>query len=142
MKRNVMKFKLLLLKLFLVFSGAFQIFFWGASHIFFPKWYLVSVADKDPNLLNVDTLLWVNEIGVSTIGVGIVTILAAFNPVRHYGIIVLLFILGVGSVSATLVQILVRQASNEWEFIAMVVVQLTLLALLYPWGALRQSFKA
>jgi len=129
----------MILKYFLIFSGIFQIIFWGLSHIFFPEWFLTSVANKDLSLLNVHTVFWVNEIGIFVIGIGIVTILAAFNPIKHYAIIILLFIVGFGCVGATLFQILVRHASDEWSQVAIIIGQLSILAILYPWTALKLS---
>ena len=78
-------------------------------------------------------ILLVNEIGVMALAAGVVTLLASFNPVKNFNIIILLILMGLGSMGVTLYHILVRQASQEWGHIITVLAQLVVLAILYPW---------
>ncbi len=110
-----------------------QIGLWGLSHLFYPAWYMTTIAGKDPAMLTTFNILLVNEIGVMALAAGVVTLLASFNPVKNFNISVLLILMGLGSMGVTLYHILVRQASQEWGHIITVLAQLVVLAILYPW---------
>lgn len=121
-------------------SAIFQIGYWGLSHLFFPGWYLRSigltglVANPGP------TLLFMHEIGVLTLGVGLVTWLAAGDVVKNFAVIVMLYVVGVGSIATSLYHILFQgMASGEWVTVAVIVIQLALLTALYPWKVLRHA---
>lgn len=131
-----MKIKDRILTYYLRAISTIQFFLWGLSHIFYPKWYLTEIAGKDPGLLNAQNLLMVNEIGVSIIGISIATFIAASKPVKYYPIILMNFIIGLGSIGVTLYHILVRRASQEWGHIFTVLIMLLILAILYPWKEL------
>ncbi len=133
MKKNL---KSTLLSGYLRIVSLVQFLLWGVTHVFFPEWYLVHIAGKDPTLLTPQNLLMVNEIGVSVIAISVATWIAARDPVKHFPVILLNFIIGAGSIGVTLYHILVRQASQEWGHIFTVLVMLGIIAVLYPWKAL------
>lgn len=125
---------------YLQFIGIFQVVYWGLTHIFFPKWYLTVIAGKSPSLLTPQNLLSTNEIGVLTIGMGVATFLAARDPLKNFPVIAAVYVSALGSTSATLYHILIRQASQEWGHIVTVLVLLGILTWLYPWNKLSKSF--
>jgi hypothetical protein len=132
--------KTLLLKWLLVLGGVVQIVYWGISHLFFPGWYLESIGMKalasDPG----EVLIFLHEIGVLAVGFGIATILAARDPVKHFAIIVVLYVVGVGSVLTSLYHILFQgMASGEWATVVLITIQLVLLTILYPWSAVKRA---
>lgn len=119
-------------------SAIFQVGYWGLSHLFFPSWYLRSIglvelaADPGP------TLLFMHEIGVLALGIGLVAWLAAGDVVKNFAVIVMLYVVGLGSAATSLYHILFQgMASGEWVTVAVIVIQLVLLTVLYPWKALR-----
>jgi hypothetical protein len=128
--------KAIVLKWLLIIAGVFQIAYWGVSHLFFPRWYLQSVGlnelAQDPG----STTVFLNEIGVLAAGMGIASILAAFDPVRNFAVIVVLYIDGIGSMAVSLYHILAgTMASGEWVTVILIAVQIVLLTVLYPWSA-------
>jgi hypothetical protein len=128
-----------LLKWLLIISGAFQIVYWGVSHLFFPQWYLrsigLSVLASEPG----ETLLFLHEIGILAIGIGIATILAAWNPIRNFAIIIVLYILGIGSMAVSLYHILFQNmASGEIVTVVIIGIQMLLLTFLFPWRDLQK----
>lgn len=142
-----------MLKWYLRILATVQFLLWGVTHVFFPAWYLQNIAGKDPALLTPQNLLVTQEIGVSVIGLSVATFIAAAAPVRHYPVILANYVVGLGSVGVTLYHILVRQASQEWGHVAIVLVLMAILTALYPWKELigararqpaehGQSFKA
>jgi len=130
--------KLQVLKWYLRLAAAVQVLLWGVTHIFFPEWYLTVIAGKDASLLTPQNVLTVNEIGVTSLAVGTATWLAAKDPVKHYPVIVLIYLAGLGSIGVTLYHILVRRASQEWGHVLTVAVMLALLTALYPWQQARR----
>jgi hypothetical protein len=121
-------------------SAIFQIVYWGLSHLFFPGWYLRSIglaelaADPGP------TLLFIHEIGVLALGIGLVTWPAADDVIKNFAVIVMLYVVGLGSVATLLYHILFQStASGEWVTVAVLVIQLVLLTVLYPWKELRKE---
>ncbi len=132
--------KLTILKWYLRILALVQFALWGLTHIFFPAWYIEVMAGGDPKQLETTiNLLGMNEIGVSVIALSIAIWIAAAKPVRHYLIILMSYIIGIGSMSVTLYHILVRKASQEWEHIIIVAVMLIILSILYPWKELKQD---
>jgi hypothetical protein len=134
--------KEILLKWFLRFSGLVQIGYWGASHLFFPQWYLRSVGlnalAENPGSVTV----FLNEIGVLTIGLGTATILASFDPVRNFAVIIVLYLVAVGSMLVSLYHISSgSMAAGEWITIAIIFVQTVILSLLFPWSRLRMQHR-
>ncbi len=125
-------------------SAVFQVGYWGLSHLFFPGWYLRSIGLVDLAADPGPTLLFMHEIGVLTLGIGLVTWLAASDVVRNFAIIAMLYVVGLGSVATSLYHILFQNmASGEWVTVAVIMIQLTLLTTLYPWKALwREQGKA
>ncbi len=129
-----------LLQWFLLLSGISQIGYWSLSHLFFPKWYLASVGmtelARDPG----PALIFMHEIGVLTLGIGLATILAAKDPVKNFSIIVMLYVVSFGSIGTSLYHIIfAHMASGEWATVAIISVQMIVLAVLYPWKKLRQA---
>jgi hypothetical protein len=85
-----------------------------------------------------DVLIFMNEIGILTIGLGIATILAAFNPVKNIVIIIVLYVTSFGSIITSLYHILYKSvASGEWMTVFIILVQLIILTILYPWKELK-----
>lgn len=110
----------------------------GLSHLFFPQWYLQSVGMKTLAANPGDVLIFMNEIGVLTVGIGIATILAAFNTVKNIAIIIVLYIISFGSILTSLYHILYKgMASGEWMTVIIIAIQLIILTVLYPWKELR-----
>jgi hypothetical protein len=127
-----------ILKWFLIVSGVIQICYWGISHLFFPQWYLHSVGMNTLAAKPGDVLIFMNEIGILTIGLGIATILAAFNPVKNIVIIIVLYVTSFGSIFTSLYHILYKGvAGGEWTTVFIILVQLILLTILYPWKELK-----
>lgn len=127
-----------LLKYLLIFSGIFQIGYWGVSHLFFPQWYLQSVGLTDLAANPGSTTVFLNEIGILTIGTGIASILAAFNPIKNIAIIVVLYINAIGSIFVSLYNMLIgKMASGEWITVVVILIQVILLSILYPWSDLQ-----
>jgi hypothetical protein len=128
-----MTLRLQILKWFLRISALIQISLWGITHIFFPEWYLRVIAGKSPDLITDFNILIINEIGIMSLAFGIATWLSSKDPVRNLNIIIMLIIASVGSISVTLYQILIRQTSQEWGHVFIVLLQLIILIALYPW---------
>jgi hypothetical protein len=139
MTHRMKNLKSTILKWFLIISGIIQICYWGISHLFFPQWYLHSVGINGLAENPKDVLIFMNEIGILTIGTGIATILAAFNPVKNAAIIIMLYIVSFGSIFTSLYHILYKGiAGGEWMTVITLLVQLTILTLLYPWKELKK----
>jgi uncharacterized membrane protein len=131
-----------ILRILLIVSGVFQIGYWGISHLFFPKWYLQSVGLADLSLNPGSTVVFLNEIGILAVGMGLATILASFDPVKNIAIIIVLYIVGIGSIMVSLIHIIMgNMASGEWITIILLSIQIILLSILYPWTELRKSKK-
>lgn len=127
------------LKWLLIISGVVQICYWGISHLFFPQWYLRSVGMNDLAANPDGTLIFLHEIGVLAVGMGIATILAARDPVKNVAIIAVLYIAGIGSALTSLYHILFGGiATGEWVTVCVITVQLILLTILYPWDSLNR----
>jgi hypothetical protein len=128
-----------ILKWFLIVSAIGQIVYWSLSHLFFPAWYLRSVGmtilADDPG----QSLIFIHEIGVLTFGMGIATLLAAFNPVKNIAIIITLYVVSLGSIAVSAYHIVFNNtASGEWMTIAVISAQLIIVTILYPWKELRR----
>jgi uncharacterized membrane protein len=130
------------LKVLLVISGIFQIGYWGVSHLFFPKWYLQSVGLTELSENPGSTTVFLNEIGILAIGTGIASILASKDPIKNFAIIIILIIDGIGSIFVSLHHILVgNMTSGEWITIIVLLIQLLLLFILFPWSAIKKAAK-
>jgi heme/copper-type cytochrome/quinol oxidase subunit 4 len=128
------KEKLSILPWVLRIAALVQAGYWGASHLFFPQWYLRSMglialaADPGP------VLIFLHEIGILTIGLALATWLAARDPLKNFAIIVTLCFVAIGSIAVSIYHILIKQtAQGEWITVAVIFVQLLVVALLYPW---------
>jgi hypothetical protein len=131
--------KAVVLKWLLIISGVVQICYWGISHLFFPQWYLRSVGMNDLAVNPGGSLIFLHEIGVLAVGMGIATILAARDPVKNIAIIAVLYVAGIGSVLTSLYHILFGGiASGEWVTVGVITVQLILLTFFYPWDSLNR----
>jgi len=127
-----------LLKWFLIVSGVIQICYWGISHLFFPQWYLHSVGMNALAENPGDVLIFMNEIGILTIGLGIATILVSFNPVKNIAIIIVLYLISFGSMVTSLYHILYKSTGGgEWMTVFIILIQLIILTILYPWKELK-----
>lgn len=134
-------FKNIVLKWFLILSGIIQLCYWGFSHLFFPQWYLKSVGMDALAANPGGTLIFMHEIGVLTVGIGIATILAAFNPVKNISIIIVLYLISTGSILTSLYHIMFKgTASGEWMTVIIISIQLIILTALYPWKELKHQF--
>ncbi len=86
------------------------------------------------------SLIFLHEIGVLVVGMGIATILAARDPVKNIAIVAVLYIAGIGSVLTSLYHILFGGiASGEWVTVCVITVQLILLTIFYPWDSLNRD---
>ncbi len=133
--------KSLFLKLLLVIGGAVQIIYWGISHILFPEWYLQSVGLVELSRNPGSATVFLNEIGVLTIGSGVASILAALNPGANIFIIIMLYINGIGSIIVSLYNIIIgKMTSGEWTTIIIISIQMLLLTILYPWKELNRNY--
>ncbi len=129
-----------ILKWLLILSGIFQIAYWGISHLFFPQWYLQSIGLNDLAVNPGPTTVFLNEIGILAIGTGIASILAAFDPIKNLAIIIVLYVNGVGSIFVSLYNILIgKMTSGEWTTIIVILIQIILLSILYPWNELKKE---
>jgi hypothetical protein len=128
-----------ILRVLLIISGIIQIGYWGISHLFFPQWYLQSVGLTDLAVNPGSTVVFLNEIGVLAIGMGLASILASFDPIKNIVIIIVLYVDGIGSMFVSLYHILVgSMASGEWITILIIAIQIALLTIYYPWSELRK----
>lgn len=104
--------------------------------MFFPAWYLTNIAGKNPSLLSPQNLLVTQEIGVSVIALSLATFITASQPVRHYPVILMNYVVGLGSVVVTLYHISRSTGAQEWSHVATVLLMLAVLTALYPWREL------
>ena len=131
--------RLLWLRWVLRIVAVFQALFWGATHFFFPAWYLRSIGADGARAADPLVLLFMNEIGVLVLGVAIATWIAATDPVRHVALIAVLYAVGAGSVLVSLWHVLVKGfAFGEWTTIVAIAAQLAIVTALYPWSRLRR----
>lgn len=129
-----MNTRLMILKWFLKLSALLQVGYWSASHLFFPQWYFSSIGGN--GLIQDDryALLFMNEIGILTLGVGAATWLASYDPVKDRNIIITLYVVAVGSLCVSLYHILFQAvAPGEWATVIVLLVQLIILTVLSPW---------
>jgi len=132
--------KSIFLKWFLLLSGVSQIGYWSLSHLFFPRWYLKSVGMNDLAANPGPVLIFMNEIGILTLGIGLATILAARDPIKNFSIILMLYVVSIGSVSTSLYHIVVNHnATGEWTTIIVIMVQLIVVTALFPWKKLNSK---
>ena len=134
--------KTLILKWYLRVFALIQFCLWGLTHTFFPKWYAIEIAKKDPSIITNDTILMINEIGIAVLALSIATWIAASKPVKHFPVILMIYINGIGSIIATLYHILIRQASSEWSHVFTLFFLLLIMTILYPWKELRNEKSA
>lgn len=126
--------RITVLKWLLRLSALSQIGYWSLSHLFFPRWYLQSIDMTELAANPGESLIFIHEIGVLTLGIGIATWLAATNPVRHFFIIVMLYVVGLGSIATSMYHIFFYEAARgEWTTVAIIAVQVVLVTILYPW---------
>jgi hypothetical protein len=129
-----------ILKALLIVAGIFQIGYWGISHLFFPQWYLQSVGLTTLSLNPGSTIVFLNEIGVLAIGMGLASILASFDPIKNFYIIIVLYVDGIGSIFVSMYHILAgSMAKGEWVTIILIALQLILLSIFYPWSELQRK---
>jgi hypothetical protein len=129
-----------ILKILLIVAGLFQIGYWGVSHLFFPEWYLQSVGLSTLALNPGSTIVFLNEIGVLAIGMGLASILASYDPIKNFAIIVVLYVDGIGSMMVSLYHIMAgSMAKGEWITIILIAVQIILLSIFYPWSELQRK---
>ncbi len=128
------------LKWFLIISGLIQICYWGISHLFFPQWYLRSIGLVDLAENPGTTIIFLNEIGVLTTGLGLATIIAALNPVRYFPLIAVLYLVAIGSMAVSVYHITTgNMVAGEWTTVIVLAIQIMILTLLYPWPKLRKE---
>jgi hypothetical protein len=132
--------KNVILKVLLIVAGLFQIGYWGVSHLFFPEWYLQSVGLTALALNPGSTIVFLNEIGVLAIGMGLASILASYDPIKNFAIIIVLYVDGIGSMFVSLYHIMTgSMAKGEWITIILIAVQMILLSIFYPWSELQRK---
>lgn len=123
-----------ILKWFLRFAALFQIVYWSLSHLFFPRWYLNSVGMNELAQNPETVAIFMNEIGILTLGVGVATWLLSNKPKENIAIVIMLYIIGIGSISVSLYHVLVNKiASGELITVSAILFQLVVLTVLYPW---------
>jgi hypothetical protein len=128
-----------LLKWFLMISGVIQIGYWGISHLFFPQWYLNSIGLTELANNPGTTAVFLNEIGILTTGLGIATVLASFNPIRNFAIIIVMYFVAIGSIIVSFYHIIAgSMAKGEWATIIIISIQIVLISILYPWSKLKE----
>jgi hypothetical protein len=131
--------RIILLKWFLKLSAISQIGYWGFSHLFFPGWYLRSIGLNELAANPGSSLLFIHEIGILTLGIGIATWLAANDPIKNIAIIVMLYVVSLGSIATSLFHIFYHKvAAGEWTTVMIISVQVVILTVLYPWRELRK----
>jgi uncharacterized membrane protein len=124
----------------LVISGIIQIGYWGISHLFFPQWYLQSVGLSALALNPGSTTVFLHEIGILTVGTGLAAILASFDPIKNIAIIIVLYVVGIGSMFVSLLHIIYgSMGAGEWITILVIAIQMALLTFFYPWSELRKK---
>lgn len=139
-KNEIKEVKHKILRWFLIFSGVIQICYWGFGQIFYPGWYLQSIGMSSLAANPGEALIFINEVGILTIGFGVATILASFSPVKNVVIIVVLYTVASGSLLNSLYHILVKGvASGEWSTVIILSFQIIILTILYPWEELKKS---
>jgi hypothetical protein len=128
--------KVSLLKLFLRVSAFFQATYFGLSHLIAPDWYL--------NSIGVDfvargfSLVTMNEIGLLSLGTALITWIAASDPIRYAKIIGVLCAIAFGSSLVSSWHILAGNIPpGEWMTVFVLLVQLFLIGLLFPWSHLK-----
>jgi hypothetical protein len=130
--------RLILLRWTLRLVAVFQALFWGATHLFFPAWYLRLIGADGARAADPLVLLFMNEIGILVLGLAIATWIAASDPLRHVALIGVLYAVGVGSMAASLWHVLVKGfAFGEWTTIVAIGAQLGIVTGLYPWPRLK-----
>lgn len=124
-------------RLFLAFSAVLQVGYWSLSHLFFPQWYFHSIGGSGLVMEQRFVLLFMNEIGILILGISFATFLAALDPIRNFAIVLMLYVVSLGSILVSLVHIcFLHMAQGEWVTVSVLAVQLALLTILYPWRAL------
>ena len=128
------------LKWLLRLSAVLQVAYWSLSHLFWPGWYLWSVGMVELATDPGESLIFIHEIGILTLGIGFATWLAARDPIKHLSIIAMLYVVGLGSIAVSLYHMLsLGTASGEWLTVGIISAQMVLLTILYPWkDAIRQ----
>jgi hypothetical protein len=122
------------LKWFLRAAAAFQLLYWGVSHLFFPSWYLDSIGLHELARAPGPAVIFLNEIGVLTIGMAVATWILSLDPVRHFGIVPVLYVVAVGSVLSSLYHISTGLIGTaEWVTVLALVLQIAVVTALYPW---------
>jgi hypothetical protein len=124
---------------FLILSGLIQVFYFGCSHLFFPVWYLQS-AGINTSVSNLgDILMLMHEIGVLAAALGVATLLAAADPIKNFTVIILMYVVSIGSMLTSIYHILFKgAASGEWGTVAIIAIQVAILTVLYPWKELKR----
>ena len=131
--------RLMLLRWMLRLVAVFQALFWGATHLFYPAWYLRSIGADGARATDPLVLLFMHEIGILVLGVAIATWIAASDPLRHVALIGVLYAVGVGSMAVSLWHLLLEGfAFGEWTTIVAIGVQLGIVTALYPWSRLKR----
>jgi len=125
-----------ILKLVLRVTAVLMTFWWGLSHLFFPKWFfnIMDVKFEGVDFSHGLTSVAVQTIGVLILGIATASWLAASNPVKNKVVIQMLYIVGIGSILVFLYHIIFQDyPSRVWFNVIFVAVELILLTALYPW---------
>lgn len=131
-KLNLLMNKLKALKVFLRVSAIIQAGYWSLTHLFFPEFYLKTVGVNDfvPEGIS---LAFMNIIGVLTLGTAVASWLAARDPLQNKTTLIMLLVIGVGSLTVSISQFMVPgRGHGEIATVATLSIQLFLLIYLYP----------
>ena len=132
--------RIIVLKWLLRLSAVLQVGYWSLSHLFWPSWYLRSVGMVELAVDPGESLIFLHEIGVLTLAIGVATWLASRDPIKHFSIIIMLYVAAVGSIVVSLYHILsLGTASGEWLTVGIIFTQMVLLTILYPWKDVLQQ---
>jgi hypothetical protein len=126
--------KLKLLKAFLIVAGLVQLFYWGFSHLFYYQWYLGAVGMHELAQAPGKALIFMHEIGVLTIGMGLASILASLNPAKNLYLIVSLLVVSIGSMAISIYHVFfMGVTTGELQTVFVIALQIAILVYLYPW---------
>lgn len=122
------------LKIFLRLSAVFQFFWWGLSHLFYPKLYYDIIGIKDIDVTGGLALAATNEIGILALGIAWATWLLASEPVKNKAIIKVIYFVSIGSIAVFSYHMLFNGFPKGWLINTfLIVLQLAVITILYPW---------
>lgn len=125
--------KELFLMIYLRCLSIFMFLMWGVTHLFFPRWYLEHVANKDPSVLTPDLVLAGKEIGVFSLVLSLAMFAISKRSWRHLPLVLAFCAIALGSTTVTVLNMLSLGQNNEWAHVIMTPLIILPLVILYPW---------